>query len=77
METSITKRQLRDRLGLKNDAALADFLEITRSAVYQWDEDKPVPELRLLQAFRRRPSAFPEFGESPAVPEPGQAVANG
>ncbi len=71
METTITKRQLRERLGLKNDAALADFLEITRSAVYQWDEDSAVPELRVLQAFRRRPAAFPEFGVS-AANDPAQ-----
>lgn len=61
MSQTISKKALRERLGIQTDAELARFFGISRSAVYQWPEDEELPELRVLQAFRKRPDAFPEF----------------
>jgi DNA-binding transcriptional regulator YiaG len=61
MSPPITKKILRDRLGIKTDADLAGYFQITRAAIAQWGEDDPVPELRLFQAIKRNPSAFPEY----------------
>lgn len=58
MTTPLTKAALRSLLELETDAALADFFGISRSAVAQWPEDGPIPELRQLQAERARPDLF-------------------
>ena len=58
MSNPISKRDLRDKLGLKTDADLAAFFGITRAAVAQWEEEEPVPELRYLQAQAKQPGAF-------------------
>lgn len=55
MNRLITKKQLREALGYENDNEVAAFFEISPSAVCQWPEDGPVPELRLLQAAYKRP----------------------
>lgn len=62
MSLTLTKRELRDRLGLKSDAALAAYFPVTRAAVAQWGEEEPVPVRRLMEAVIRNPEAFPEFG---------------
>lgn len=56
MTNPLTKAQLRAALG--SDAAIAVFFEISRAAVAQWSEDGPIPELRQLQAERKRPDLF-------------------
>lgn len=66
MDNAITKKALRQRLGVKNDAELARFFKITRSSVSEWGEDSAVPEKRILQAVCKKPSAFPEFLEAAA-----------
>lgn len=57
MSKRLTKADLRKVLGT-TDAGVADFFEITRAAVAQWGEDDPIPELRQLQAERKRPDLF-------------------
>lgn len=56
--TKITKRQLRERLNVETEAAIAGFFGISASAVSQWDEDAPIPYLRQLEAERKRPDLF-------------------
>lgn len=58
MSNPISKRALREKLGLKTDSDLAGFFGISRAAVAQWEEDAPVPELRYLQAVAKDPQAF-------------------
>lgn len=66
MSEPISKKNLRERLRLNTDADLAGYFRISRAAVAQWGEDDPVPELRLFQAMKRDPAAFPEFLGTPA-----------
>lgn len=66
----ITKASLRHALGFETDAQVAGFFGITPSAVSLWGEDEPIPELRQLQAQRRRPDLFAppvEQGTQPAA----------
>lgn len=58
MLNPISKRALREKLGLESDADLARFYGISSAAVAQWKEDEPVPELRYLQAVAKQPQAF-------------------
>jgi len=53
----ITKRQAREALNT-NDAGLALFFGVSKSAVSQWEEDKPIPELRRYRAAVKRPDIF-------------------
>ena len=55
---TITKARLREALGFDTDAQVAEFFDISPSAVSLWKEDGPIPELRQLQALRRRPDLF-------------------
>lgn len=55
---NITKRAVREALGLKNDAALAAFFKTTRSAIHQWPEDAPIPQNRQWEFQARRPALF-------------------
>lgn len=57
MSLDLTKARLRDLLKV-SDAGIADFFGITRSAVAQWPDDEPIPELRQLQVMKRRPELF-------------------
>lgn len=50
-----TKHEVRTALGFDTDADLADLFGISRSAVAQWEKDKPIPELRWLQLRELRP----------------------
>lgn len=79
MSLTISKKDLRARLGITTDAELARFFEISRASVSEWDEE--VPELRVLQAFRKRPDAFPEFLAGAAndvgQPQAAQGVGHG
>lgn len=58
MSPTLTKKQVREALGLRTDAALADWFEVSRAAVAQWTEDEPLPRLRQLEACQRRPDLF-------------------
>lgn len=62
MTSPLTKRRLREALQYTSDAEVAVFFGITPSAVSQWREDDPIPELRQLQAERKRPDLFGAHG---------------
>jgi len=57
----LTKRQIKKALALTTDADLARFFNIGRWAVGQWADNKPIPELRQLQAERKRPDVFGSY----------------
>ncbi len=75
MNATITKAELRKTLGFDTDAQLAEFFDITASAISLWKEDGPVPELRRLQAQQRRPDAFQQVSTSPEAPASQAQVA--
>lgn len=54
----MTKSQLMTALGFETQAELAGYFGLTASAISQWADDEPVPELRELQARQRTPQAF-------------------
>jgi hypothetical protein len=56
----LTKREVKSRLGLETDAALARFFGIGRWAVGQWADDEIIPEGRQWQAVALRPDLFDE-----------------
>ena len=74
MKTTVTKKQLRQALGFENDYEIAAFFEISPSAVSQWPEDGPVPELRLLQAEKKRPGVFDELPDIETSADPAKAA---
>lgn len=53
----VTKRYALKVFG--SQVALADALDISKSAVSQWAMDKPLPELRQWQLHSLRPADFP------------------
>ena len=66
----LTKRQFRDRLGFKTDAAIAKYFDISGAAVAQWGEDDFIPAMRQLLAERESPELFAE-----PMPGPVEKVA--
>lgn len=67
MTTTLSKRRVRDLLGPDaTDADVARFFGISASAVSQWPEDDAIPELRQLQAERKRPDLFGPSGRAEA-----------
>ena len=72
MSSRLTKRQLRTGLGLTTDAEIASFYGITASAVSQWDEDGPIPELRQLQAEQKKPDLVRSILSAMAAPPVSQ-----
>jgi DNA-binding XRE family transcriptional regulator len=44
-----------------NRAQLAKLLGCTRSAIYQWDDDKPIPTDRWVQLTHVRPEWADQF----------------
>lgn len=77
--TELTKDQLRARLQVRTDSEIAAFFGISPSAVSQWKDDQPIPELRQLQAERKRPDLFgpPDSlaRRSEAAPDKGAAAS--
>lgn len=65
MNQTLTKRKVREALGL--DADVARFFGISTAAVAQWELDKPIPALRVLQAMARRPDLFGTLSAEPAA----------
>lgn len=63
---TITKRELRTRLGFEYDSELAAFFQISAAAVSAWDENSPVPERRALQAALKHPELIAPDGSAPA-----------
>lgn len=58
MKKRMTKPQLMEILGFKKQNELAEYYDISEAAVSLWPDDKPVPELRELQARERNPEKF-------------------
>ena len=54
----ITKRHLKERLGLATDVQIAEFFGITKQAVGSWGDDEPLPEGRQWQVIALRPDIF-------------------
>lgn len=56
----LTKQSLKAALGVTTDAELGRLFEppITRSAVNQWADDKPIPKGRQWELQVRRPDLF-------------------
>jgi hypothetical protein len=55
---TLTKRLLKQKLGIKTDAGLARFFKCTRAAVNLWAADKSIPELRVLRLRESHPELF-------------------
>ena len=56
MNRTVTKEAALDLLGGAPEAA--EFFDIEPQAIYQWDDDELIPELRELQLRTRRPELF-------------------
>lgn len=65
MQNPISKKVARELLGFTVDARLADFFDISESAVSQWADDEPIPQLRQLQLRARRPDLFSDQAGAP------------
>jgi DNA-binding transcriptional regulator YiaG len=61
---NITKAQARTALGFIRDVELAVFFGISRAAVSNWPEDKPLPDGRQWELRAKRPDLFPAEQES-------------
>ena len=59
----ITKRQIKEALGLATDVEVAAFFGTSKQAVGAWGDDEPIPDGRKWQAIALRPDVF---GEAPA-----------
>ena len=60
MTPTLSKQDLKARLGIDRDVELAAFCGVTQSAVNQWG-DGPVPEVRVLAAMLKRPDCFKDL----------------
>ncbi|WP_238152982.1 hypothetical protein [Xanthomonas campestris] len=58
--TGITKRALRAKLGLANDAGLAVLLKLPRDQVDAWGEDEQLPALPAVLALVAPPTDAPK-----------------
>jgi hypothetical protein len=54
----LTKCEVKDALGLAQDAQLGKLLGVTRAAVSLWPDDKPLPLARRFQLALMRPDLF-------------------
>lgn len=57
---NITKRQIKESLGLTTDIEVANFFKTTKQAVGAWGDNEPIPEGRQWQAIALRPDVFGE-----------------
>lgn len=56
----MTKRAVKEALGIPRDTDLARFFGTTKQAVSRWSEDEPIPEGRQWQVRAKRPDLFSE-----------------
>lgn len=70
---NITKRQIKDSLGLTTDVQVAAFFGTTKQAVGAWGEDESIPDGRMWQAIALRPDVF---GPAPAAAGQGKEVGH-
>lgn len=61
---TITKAQARAALGFTKDVELAAFFGVSKAAVCNWPEDKPLPDGRQWELRARRPDLFPTAGDA-------------
>jgi len=55
----ITKRQIKEALGIKTDVEVAAFFGTSKQAVSAWgDDDEAIPDGRKWQAVATRPDLF-------------------
>ncbi|MGQ5267698.1 transcriptional regulator [Xanthomonas arboricola] len=72
VNTGITKRVLRAKLGLANDAGLAVLLKLPRDQVQAWGEDEQLPALpAILALITPQPTGAPM---APADPDADRIV---
>jgi DNA-binding transcriptional regulator YiaG len=57
--SELTKKAVRETLGVDTDSALAQVFNVSRAAVAQWDEDKPIPPARQMWLRLHMPDKFP------------------
>jgi hypothetical protein len=57
---TVTKSEAKRALGLQTDAELAQFFDISKQAVSQWRDDRPLPDGRQWELRARRPDVFGE-----------------
>ena len=69
---NMTKREIREALGLPTDTALADFFGVTKAAVSLWPDAEPIPSGRQWQLRALRPDLF----EKPSKSSGKRAVRN-
>lgn len=60
---NITKRKIKESLGLKTDVEVAAFFGTSKQAVGAWGDDESLPEGRQWQAIALRPDVFGEPAE--------------
>jgi hypothetical protein len=58
MRMNMTKRSVKQHLGVESDAELARIFNIGRWAVGQWPDDEPIPEARQWELKARFPRQF-------------------
>lgn len=68
MAMNMTKREVRDTLGLTMDKELAEFFGLGKAAISAWPEDEPIPEGRQWQLRAKRPDLFPVPASAPVDP---------
>jgi hypothetical protein len=54
----MTKRAVKEALGITSDAELGRVFNLSRRAPHLWPDDEPIPELRQLQLQVMRPEIF-------------------
>ena len=75
----LTKRAVKEALGINTDAELARVFGINRWAVGQWPEDQLIPEGRQWQLRALYPDVFPLGGDPEArrIPAANEGDAAG
>jgi len=63
---NITKRQIKEALGLATDVEVAAFFGTSKQAVGAWGDEDAIPEGRQWQAIALRPDVFGEPLVKPA-----------
>ncbi|MGC1550811.1 MAG: hypothetical protein WA777_19995 [Rhodanobacter sp.] len=66
---NITKRQIKESLGLATDVEVAAFFGTSKQAVGAWGDEDAIPEGRQWQAIALRPDIF-----GPAPAKQGEAA---
>lgn len=60
----MTKRNVKQALGVESDAELARIFDIGRWAVGQWPDDEPIPTGRQWELRVKYPTLWPSKAEA-------------